>query len=129
MVGDNNDIGRVGEYLAAACIEKNGWRVVVATTEGVDLIAMKDKRIKRIQVKASKSPQKDGRWYQFMTSRGIRRRKLTKDDCDIVCLVAVDLDVCLFRRVQDITTLTSTIACDMMTPENEEKSFKKAFGK
>tara|TARA_R110002020_G_C15970209_1_gene747447 strand:- start:18 stop:407 length:390 start_codon:yes stop_codon:yes gene_type:complete len=129
LAGDYNDVGRAGEFLAAAYMEQNGWRTVMATTEGVDLIAMKDGRIKRVQVKATKSPQKSGRWYQFTVSRGKIRRKLTKEDCDIVCAVAVDIGICLFKQVREITTLTVTVAVDEMTPEKQKKSFKKAFGK
>lgn len=129
MVGDYNDVGRAGEFLAAACLEQNGWRTVMATTEGVDLIAMRDGRIKRIQVKATKSPQKNGRWYQFMVTRGKIRRKLTKEDCDIVCFVSIDRGICQFKRVQEITTVTFTVSVDEMTPEKQKKTFEKAFGK
>ena len=99
----------------------------MATAEGVDLIAMNENRMMRVQVKASKSPQKKGRFYQFLTGRGKHRRKLTKDDCDVVCFVAVDLGVCLFRRIEDISTLTSTISRRKMTLENERNSFLECF--
>jgi len=52
-VKDTSASGRVGEYIASAAIESLGWRVTLAPTDAIDLIAMRDGRILRVQVKAS----------------------------------------------------------------------------
>jgi hypothetical protein len=52
-VKDTASVGRIGEHIASAAIESLGWRVTLAPTDAIDLIAMRDGRIMRVQVKAS----------------------------------------------------------------------------
>jgi hypothetical protein len=120
------DVGRVGEFIAAARIEMAGWRAVPAAADGVDLVAMRDDRVVRVQVKAT-SILIGATRYQFSTSRGRDRRVLSRDDCDVVSLVCTDIGRCIFRRVEDVPLKTTTIQLCVMTAEAEAASFQKSF--
>jgi len=66
-----------------------------------DLIAEDEGRLWRIQVKTSqlKSHGKSGWDYCYHVCRGGKKIPLTTDDCDIVALVAYDLERVLFIPV------------------------------
>lgn len=121
----SHDVGRAGEFIAAARLEKNGWRAVIADAEGVDLLAMRDNKVVRMQVKSSASLQRNK--YYFHTRRGANRRPLTKSDCDVVCFVAVDLGFCFFSKVEKIKSTTTIFKRSVMTAENERESFFECF--
>tara|TARA_R110000737_G_scaffold211507_1_gene229116 strand:- start:286 stop:675 length:390 start_codon:yes stop_codon:yes gene_type:complete len=121
------DAGRAGEFVAAARIEMGGWRAVPATAEAVDLIAILGTRVLRVQVKST-SRVYTRRSYYFSTSRGKKQRRLTIIDCDIVAMVALDIGRCIFRRVEDVPTMTTRIFPAAMSIEAETASFKKSFG-
>ena len=120
------DAGRAGEFLAAARIEMNGWRAVLATADAVDLIAMRGGRIVRVQVKSTRQPARPG-IYRFSTHRGGDRRALQKTDCDVVALVALDAGRVIFRPVADVQATTTSVAQDDVTAEAEAASFEKTF--
>jgi hypothetical protein len=121
------DVGRVGEFIAAARIEMAGWSAVPATVGGVDLIAMHGARVVRVQVKTRRRPTARGR-YQFPTFRGQHSRALVSDDCDVVAFVALDIGRCLYRPVSDVRLKTTSISLLEMTAEAEAESFHKSFG-
>ena len=120
------DVGRVGEFIAAARIEMAGWRAVLAAADGVDLVAMRGDRVVRVQVKAT-SLLVDATRYRFSTNRGIDRRVLSLDDCDVVALVCTDIGRCIFRPVQDVPVRTTTIPKRSVTAAAEAASFQKSF--
>ncbi len=120
------DVGRVGEFIAAARIEMAGWRAVLAAADGVDLVAMRGDRVVRVQVKAT-SLLIDATRYRFSTNRGGDRRVLSLDDCDVVALVCTDIGRCIFRPVQDVPVRTTTIPKRSVTAAAEAASFQKSF--
>ncbi len=120
------DVGRVGEFMAAARIEMAGWRAVPAAADGVDLVAMRGDRVVRVQVKST-SRLIDATYYQFSTNRGHDRRVLSLDDCDVVAMVCTDIGRCIFRRVEDVPMRTTTIPKRNVTAVAEAASFQKSF--
>jgi len=124
------DIGRAGEFIAATRIELGGWRAVPATADAVDLIAMSDSgRVLRVQVKSTRRPYAKNGFYYFGTGRGRHRRGLTKSDCDVVAMVALDLGRCVFRRVEELNrAVTTRLSSDAMSVEAEAASFEESFG-
>jgi len=104
-----------------------GWRAVPATAEAVDLIAILGARVLRVQVKST-SRVYTRRSYDFSTARGKKQRRLTIIDCDIVAMVALDINRCIFRRVEDVPTMTTRIFPAAMSIEAETASFKQCFG-
>ena len=103
-----------------------GWRAVLAAADGVDLVAMRGDRVVRVQVKAT-SLLVDATRYRFSTNRGIDRRVLSLDDCDVVALVCTDIGRCIFRPVQDVPVRTTTIPKRSVTAAAEAASFQKSF--
>jgi hypothetical protein len=124
------DVGRAGEFIAATRIELGGWRAVPATADAVDIVAMSDDgRVLRVQVKSTRKPYTKNGYYYFGTCRGRHRRGLTKSDCDIVAMVALDLGRCVFRRVEELNrAVTTRLSPDAMSIEAEAESFQKSFG-
>ena len=78
-----SSVGRHSELLAMAALIADGWCVHEATTpEAHDLLAMKDGRAVRIQVKTIKLREKDGQNYYVI--RGLKNSGVAYDtsDCD-----------------------------------------------
>jgi len=71
-----------------------------------DIVAEHEGRMWRIQVKASvakrRSRERKDVGYQFMTSKGGKKTPLTEEDCDIVAMVAMDLERVWFVPVHKL---------------------------
>ena len=79
-----SSIGRHSELLAMAALIADGWVVHEATTpEAYDLIAIKDGRYIRAQVKTIKQRTRDG--VDYYVIRGLKNsgQVYTLEDCDI----------------------------------------------
>ena len=92
-------IGRIGELIAQAVFEENGYKTARVNHEGFDLLVFDDDGLPiRVEVKsASRAYEKS---YKFATASGSKAKKLlSPDDCDIVVMVALDLRRVVVRDV------------------------------
>jgi uncharacterized protein YwqG len=69
-------IGRIGELLAQAVFEENGYKTARVNHEGFDLIIFDDEGENyRVEVKACSVRDGYNHRYQFMTSRGSKTKR------------------------------------------------------
>jgi hypothetical protein len=81
-------VGRAGEHFAAAVIELQGWGVFIANLKHIDLLAVKDDKVLRIQVKATQGRDTNNK-YHFSLGRGTGKTVCAKS-VDIVACVMLD---------------------------------------
>lgn len=106
-------IGRIGELIAQAVFEENGYKTARVNHEGFDLIIFDDEGDSyRVEVKAASSRDHHNRRYSFMTSRGSKtKRMITTDDADLICYVALELRRCVIKCTSTISRKKTTIKC------------------
>lgn len=99
----NFENGKLGEYICAVRLMKLGVSCEIVNLDTIDIIANHDESVIRIQVKASKLKRHRHSWtYQFATCVTGKKRPMTKADCDIVALVALDCERVLFKPVDKL---------------------------
>lgn len=81
-------IGRAGEYLAASAIELQGWGVSPASLQHIDLLAVRENYVLKIQVKATMRRGGDNRYHFNIVSP--RQARITPHNVDIVALAMLD---------------------------------------
>ena len=120
----NVDVGRAGDFIAAAALSRMGVQNVISQQPGFDLVAFVPEPI-RIEVKtASKRSSENNNLFAFMTSRGTSKKiRLTSHTADICCLVALPERCALFKLIDDITGTNTRIRAEKFTPENETQSW------
>ncbi len=120
----NIDVGRAGDFIAAAALSRMGVQNVISQQTGFDLVAFIPEPI-RVEVKtASKRSSENNNLFAFMTSRGASKKiRLTNETADICCLVALPERCALFRLIGDITGSNTRIRAEEFTPENETQSW------
>ena len=97
----NFEAGKLGEYICAVRLMKLGVSCEIVNLDTIDIIANYDNRAIRIQVKASDKKRHRHSWtYQFATAVTGKKRAMTKEDCDIVALVALDCERVFFKPVE-----------------------------
>ena len=133
-LGNNNkQLGRVGELMVCFELEKLGYNTSLVDAQGYDIIVNVKNRPLRIQVKCSgttdKASAKGGKpRYNFSTAVGKLKRKLTKEDTDIVALATTREQRVLFRPVDEITGPTVKISEAHFYDENITKdSFERCL--
>ena len=123
-------IGRIGEFIAQAVFEENGYKTARVNHEGFDLLVFDDDGTAiRVEVKsASRSHAKS---YKFATSTGSKAKKLlSPEDCDIVCMVALDIRRVVIRDVLDMKhKRTSVGTCHFLDGGSEATQIRKAIAK
>ena len=105
----------MGELLTAFQLVKMGYPTEIVRLEKIDLLTLvKGRKPVRIQVKASrfKRAYVDTRarggnrpysTYHFsVCSGGHPKQPLTKEQCDVVALVAIDLERIIFLRTKEL---------------------------
>ena len=104
-------IGRIGELLAQAIFEENGYKTARVNHEGFDLIIFDDEgESYRVEVKAASARDGYNRRYSFMTSRGSKtKRMITTKDADLICYVALELRRCVIKCTSTITRKKTNI--------------------
>ena len=101
LVPDAVQIGRVGELLAEAIFEEAGYKCCRVNHTGFDLLVFAEDEPIRLEVKAASRAY--AKSYKFATATGSKAKKLlSPDDCDIVCMVALDLRRCVVRDVMEL---------------------------
>lgn len=116
----NVNTGRAGDYIAAAALSRMGVQNVISQQPGFDLVAFVPQPI-RIEVKTASKPAVGAEHrYGFITSRGTTKKKrLSSEIVDVVCLVALRERCALFRLVEDITGSNTRVHIKEFTPRNE----------
>jgi hypothetical protein len=92
----NRQIGAVGVARVAGALFRNGYSVLTPMEDfvGYDLVAEKDGKFIRIQVKTTTRTEKEKLHYRFMTSNGCDGKSAyTKDKVDILVCWAMDEDL------------------------------------
>jgi len=122
-------IGAAGEYLACSIICGYGWSASLVDTEGYDIIAIRNGDIMRVQVKTTRSAQRDGQGYQWQVCKGSPKVTLTVKDCDAVALVALDVRKIAFFPVNEVEgQLTKRVSANtMLSPGHENDSWETAL--
>lgn len=121
-------IGAAGEHLTCSVLFAFGWSPAIIDAEGMDIIAVRNQEIVRVQAKSTLK-RLDGYSYQWQVSKGLPKRSLTKDDCDIVACVALDLRKIAFFQIDVISKqLTRRMSLSkMLSPNLEEDSWQLAL--
>lgn len=121
-------IGTAGEHLACSVLFTFGWSPSIIDAEGMDIIAVRNQDILRIQVKSTLKLI-DGYGYQWQVSKSLPKKPLTIDDCDIVACVALDLRKIAFFPIDVISKqLTRRIALSKMIADDiEQRTWEEAL--
>jgi hypothetical protein len=122
--------GLIGEYIAAAAILAQGWRVSMAQQDRVDLVAWYGQDFIRVQAKtASLLGYKVGRSprHHFQLGHGCKAKKLpTQDDYDVLCLVSPNARRVLFMPVTSVRQYSMRLPASRFTEAAEVDSWDKA---
>jgi hypothetical protein len=122
--------GLIGEYIAAAAILAQGWRVSMAQQDRVDMVAWNGKEFLRVQAKAAHLlGDKDGRSprHHFQLGHGCKNKHLpTKDDYDVLCLVSPNSRRVLFMPVTSVRQYSMRLPASRFTEAAEIDSWDKA---
>ena len=106
MSNTNFETGKHGEYIAAAALHKMGEKCEIINLGTVDIAVDKQEAgLVRLQVKSSHYKTKDKRLqkgYQFFTAFGLKKQPLTKEHCDAIAFVALDLERVIFEPITTI---------------------------
>jgi len=98
--------GDIGEHICALRLLKMHVPCSIINLGTSDIVAEHEGRMWRIQVKSSvlksRGADRPDYGYQFMTSKGGKKTPLTEDDCDIVAMVAIDLERVWFTPVHKL---------------------------
>ena len=122
--------GLIGEYIAAAAILAQGWRVSLSPQDRVDMVAWNGQEFLRVQAKtASLLGDSDGRSprHHFQLGHGCKAKHLpTKDDYDVLCLVSPNARRVLFMPVTSIRQYSMRLPASRFTEAAETDSWDKA---
>ena len=89
----NRQIGAVGVARVAAVLFRNGYSVLTPMEDftGYDLVAERDGKFHRIQVKTTTKPENTKLYYRFMTAQGVTKKgKYSKNKVDYIVCYAMD---------------------------------------
>lgn len=123
--------GLIAEHIAAAALLSQGWRVSMAQQDKVDLVAWKDDKFIRVQVKGSnirtESQRKTG--YQFQFGSGSKKKKLPTIECyDLLVMVGIQHRRCMFLATEQVKQYSKRISTRRFEDEMiEEESLSKAL--
>ena len=113
-------IGTAGEHLTCSVLLLFGWNPTIIDAEGMDVLAVRNQDVLRIQVKSTKKSL-DGYSYQWQVCKSNPKRSLSTDDCDIVACVALDIRKIAFFHVNHLREqLTRRILVNKMSADDIE---------
>jgi len=97
-------IGRVGEYLAAAIITELGWHATFVANAPYDLLATRQDRLLRVQVKTTEGAKlhKGSLSYQWSLGAGFEKRGVDPKEYEILCCVGLDARRAFFMSADQI---------------------------
>lgn len=100
----NRQIGAVGVARVAGALFRNGYSVLTPMEDftGYDLVAERNGKFYRIQIKTTTKPEGDKLYYRFMTSAGCDgKSKYTKEKVDYIVCWSMDEDLFWVLRPSD----------------------------
>ena len=112
-------VGRAGEHLALAYLSLAGYICTLCQIKDHDAYVETDTQTLTLQVKTASKTHKTTNSYAFHTPRknvGVS---------DVFAFVSIDLGAVIFRRGDDITSVTTYISKKEFL--NEEQSMQKTF--
>jgi hypothetical protein len=108
----NRQIGAVGVARVAGALFRNGYSVLTPMEDftGYDLVAEKNGKFIRIQVKTTTKPEGDKLYYRFMTSQGCGDKSAyTKEKIDLLIAWAMDEDLFWVLKPSDCKSPTKKL--------------------
>ena len=105
-------VGNAGENATVLKLSMLGYAASTVKQDGVDIAVVGGAGLKvaqRVEVKTVLQSD-DMRKYNFTISRGVDKRCYTRNDCDIIALVALDIpasDAVLFFPVESFMSVKS----------------------
>ena len=110
---NNRQIGAVGVARVAGALFRNGYSVLVPMEDfghGYDMVAEKNGRFFRIQVKTTAKTESRRINYRFMTSGGNKRKVVyTKTKIDYIVCWAMDEDLFWLLKPSNCNGRTKTL--------------------
>ena len=99
----NRQIGAVGVSRVASALFRLGYSVLAPLEDfaGYDLVAEKNGRFVRIQVKTSEKKDLNRTRYGFMTAKGCNSKEVYKSGVDAFVLWGMDDDIFWLVRAKD----------------------------
>ena len=100
----HRQIGAVGVARVAGALFRSGYSVLAPMEDftGYDLVAERDGKFHRIQIKTSSKTESDKLYYRFMTCTGNKGKiKYTKAKVDYIVCWAMDEDLFWVLRPSD----------------------------
>jgi hypothetical protein len=124
---ENSRLGRAAEFYVCMVLCQMGYWAHHMDADGYDVAAETDRGLVRIQVKARshRTPQNNG--YIFKTRRrngnGNRERPLDARDCDVIAVVAADIQKVMFVPVGKSNGNLYVQQGELLTPNIERISW------
>jgi hypothetical protein len=112
-------VGRAGEHLALARLSLAGYICTLCQIRDHDAYIQTDTRTLTLQVKSASKKHKNSQKYAFHTV------KKSEHWSDVYAFVAVHLDAVIFRRGDEVTSVTTYISQDEFL--NEKLSMQKTL--
>ena len=113
-------VGRAGEHLALARLSLAGYICTLCQIRDHDAYIQTDTRTLTLQVKSASKKHKSSQKYAFHTIKKKRGQR-----SDVYAFVAVHLDAVIFRRGDEVTSITTYISQDEFL--NEKLSMQKTL--
>jgi hypothetical protein len=126
-------IGTAGELYTAFELTMMGMECDLVKQDGTDVVVIKGDGVhvaQRVEVKTCTYI--DRNYYNFTISKGGEKRPYTKEDCDIIALVALQERKIQFLPVSKVTKIkTKKINVDLFRRDEEitQRSWKYALEK
>ena len=112
-------VGRAGEHLALAYLSLAGYICTLCQIKDHDAYIQTDTQTLTLQVKTASKTHKTTNSYAFHTP------KKNVDVSDVFAFVSIDLGAVIFRRGDELTSVTTYISDKEFL--NEENSMQKTF--
>tara|TARA_R100000951_G_C2513008_1_gene141012 strand:- start:163 stop:546 length:384 start_codon:yes stop_codon:yes gene_type:complete len=112
-------VGRAGEHLALSRLSLAGYICTLCQIKDHDAYIQTDTQILTLQVKTASKTHKTTASYAFHTP------KKNVDVSDVFAFVAIDLGAVLFRRGDELTSVTTYVSTKEFI--NENMSMEKTF--
>ena len=109
---NNRQIGAVGVQRVAGALLRSGYSVLTPLEDyaGYDLVAEKDGKFHRIQVKTTTKMEGNKLHYRFMTSFGVDgKTAYTKKKVDLIVCWAMDEDLFWKFRTEQCRSATTKV--------------------
>lgn len=112
-------MGRAGEHLALAYLSLAGYFCTLCQIKDHDAYIQTDTQTLTLQVKTASKTHKTSNRYAFHTP------KKNVDVSDVFAFVAIDLGAVIFRRGDELTSVTTYISPEAFM--DEKQSMQKTF--